>query len=82
MAYAGASSSLVVGETNNNLSAEMNIQGWVTPAIYSRINYLIHRKPQTDFCILVEKRKVVREGETAESLLVTGNEIHIKKRKK
>lgn len=52
------------------------------PAIYSRINYLIHRKPQTDFCILVEKRKVIREGETAESLLVTGNEIHIKKRKK
>jgi len=50
----------VVGETNDNLSAEMDIQGWVTPAVYGRINYLQRKKPQADVCLLFKKRKVVQ----------------------
>lgn len=36
----------------------MDIQGWVTPAVFSQIHYLQHRKRQTDVCILPEKRQV------------------------
>ena len=44
----------------NNLSAEMDIQGWVTPAVFTRIHYLQYRKRQTDVCILLEKRQVIQ----------------------